>query len=114
MSIAISQFMKPFLTAVILLFCVNSGYSKTDPSPELLERLETFNKLYGYVKYFHPSDEAANLDWDAFSIYGVEQILKSENKEKTEQDDCPERKRKIVHPCIPRRIALRVNRHRTI
>lgn len=73
--------MKPFLTITILLFFGHTGFSQTDPNPELIERLETFNKLYGYVKYFHPSDEAAALDWDAFSIYGVEQILKHPEKE---------------------------------
>jgi C-terminal processing protease CtpA/Prc len=41
-----------------------------------LDNLETFNRLYGYVKYFHPSDEAANLDWDKFAVYGSREIEK--------------------------------------
>ncbi|MEL6559635.1 MAG: S41 family peptidase [Bacteroidota bacterium] len=44
---------------------------------QIIEQLRSFNKLYGSVKYFHPSDEAAELDWDAFSVYGVDKILKS-------------------------------------
>jgi C-terminal processing protease CtpA/Prc len=27
--------------------------------------------LYGYVKYFHPSDEAARIDWQRFAIHGA-------------------------------------------
>ena len=27
----------------------------------------TFTKLYGYVRYFHPSDEASNIDWENFA-----------------------------------------------
>jgi len=37
--------------------------------------LETFTRLYGLVKYFHPSDEATKIDWDRFAIYGTEQVL---------------------------------------
>ena len=36
-----------------------------------LENITAFNRLYGYVKYFHPSDEAAAIDWDKFAIYGT-------------------------------------------
>lgn len=39
--------------------------------------ITAFSKLYGYVQYFHPSDEAANLDWYSFSVYGVERVLKA-------------------------------------
>ncbi len=43
--------------------------------------LESFAKVYGYVKYFCPSDEAADTDWDRFAIYGVEVISKVESEE---------------------------------
>jgi len=33
-----------------------------------------FAKAYGYVKYFHPSDEASNIDWAKFSAYGAKEI----------------------------------------
>jgi hypothetical protein len=39
-----------------------------------IQNLRAFAKLYGYVKYFHPSDEASAIDWDKFAIYGVKQI----------------------------------------
>lgn len=36
--------------------------------------LRAFAKLYGYVKYFHPSDAAADIDWERFAIHGARQI----------------------------------------
>lgn len=62
--------MKKFLFVIlamgILISCVEQ---KTD-------NLKTFAKVYGYVKYFHPSDEAASLDWNRFAIYGVKEVEK--------------------------------------
>lgn len=45
-----------------------------------IENQITFAKVYGYVKYFHPSDEAAQLDWNSFSKYGAAQIDKCNSK----------------------------------
>ena len=71
-----------FLSLILLLFAtVSNTLAQKEPSAEMLERLKTFNRLYGDVKYFHPSDEAAELDWDAFAIYGVKEILESDEKE---------------------------------
>ena len=36
-----------------------------------LDNLVAFTKLLGYVRYFHPSDQAAATDWDRFAIDGV-------------------------------------------
>lgn len=55
-----------------------------NPSFETLakiENLKTFAKVYGYVKYFHPSDQAANIDWEKFSIYGSGKVEKCQTKE---------------------------------
>tara|TARA_R110000765_G_C18937136_1_gene607279 strand:+ start:99 stop:2354 length:2256 start_codon:yes stop_codon:yes gene_type:complete len=47
-----------------------------------IENQKTFAKTYGYVKYFHPSDEASSVDWNKFAIYGASQVenCKSENE----------------------------------
>ncbi len=39
-----------------------------------VQNLRAFAKLYGYVKYFHPSDEASRVDWDTFAIYGAKRV----------------------------------------
>ncbi|WP_409274567.1 S41 family peptidase [Neobacillus sp. SCS-31] len=36
--------------------------------------LEAFGRLYGYVHYFHPSDESAGLNWDRFAVYGAGRV----------------------------------------
>lgn len=36
--------------------------------------LVTYGKIYGYVRFFHPSKEAEDLDWDRFAIYGVSKV----------------------------------------
>ena len=46
-----------------------------EPSTEeQVENVRAFAKLYGYVRYFHPSDAAAETDWDKFAIHGVRQV----------------------------------------
>jgi C-terminal processing protease CtpA/Prc len=47
---------------------------------EQVENLRAFATLYGYVRYFHPSDAAANTDWDAFAIHGVRQAKNAANR----------------------------------
>lgn len=36
--------------------------------------LQVFAKLFGYVRYFHPSDEAAAVDWERFAIHGAKAV----------------------------------------
>ena len=39
-----------------------------------VENLTAFARLYGYVRHFHPSDEAFRADWDALAIDGVRAV----------------------------------------
>lgn len=39
-----------------------------------LENVIAFAKLLGYVRYFHPSDQAARADWEALAIEGVSAV----------------------------------------
>jgi len=59
----------------IPLSCADRG-----PSQEV-KNLRAFAKMYGYVRFFHPSDEAAALDWDRFAIYGVERVRGAQTSE---------------------------------
>ena len=45
-----------------------------------IKNIEAFTRLYGYVKYFYPGDEAANTDWDRFALYGVKQVEKARDR----------------------------------
>ena len=39
------------------------------------ENLRAFAKLYGYVRFFHPSDASAELDWNSFAVHGAARVL---------------------------------------
>lgn len=39
-----------------------------------VENMAAFARLYGYVRFFHPSDEAASLDWDRMAILGARRV----------------------------------------
>jgi Peptidase family S41 len=39
-----------------------------------VENLAAFARVYGYVRFFHPSDEAATVDWDKVAILGAEAV----------------------------------------
>jgi len=51
-----------------------------------LEKQIAFAKAYGYVKYFYPSDESAELDWDRFAVYGAQEIDASSDYTETLKD----------------------------
>lgn len=44
-----------------------------------LENLVAFTRLLGYVRHFHPSDESAAADWDAFAVDGVVAVEGTKN-----------------------------------
>jgi hypothetical protein len=44
-----------------------------------VQNLRTLAKLYGYLRYFHPSDEAAHVDWDALAIHAAGKVKDAPN-----------------------------------
>jgi C-terminal processing protease CtpA/Prc len=66
------------LLLILLLLAIGQTYAQQD---RRIENAAAFAQLYGYVRYFHPSDEAAAIDWDRFSIYGSKQVEGCKNPE---------------------------------
>jgi hypothetical protein len=63
-----------FEGAAALMYTYRDTLGLADPPrDEQVENLRAFATLYGYVRYFHPSDAAARTDRDKFAIYGVRQ-----------------------------------------
>lgn len=60
------------LLPLLMLF---AGTSFAQQQDQQTKNLESFAKLYGYVKYFHPSDQASAINWDNFAIYGASQVI---------------------------------------
>ncbi len=61
-----------FILSALLL--ISLCQKDSDQEQQIIQNLRAFTKLYGYVKYFHPSDEASEMDWDKFAIFGVEKV----------------------------------------
>jgi hypothetical protein len=62
--------------AFVLVFALQPGQSSPPRalSDRGRENLVAFTRLLGYVRHFHPSDEAARADWDAFAIEGIDAV----------------------------------------
>jgi C-terminal processing protease CtpA/Prc len=58
---------------MILIIVYSCNADKTD-------NLKTFANAYGYIKYFHPSDEAYTLNWEKFSAYGAKEMRKCNSR----------------------------------
>ena len=58
---------KQFLFGLLLITILYSGCINKSRK---VENLETFAKVYGYVRWFYPSDEAAKINWTNFAVYG--------------------------------------------
>lgn len=50
-----------------------------------LKNIETFARLYGYVRFFHPSEEASKINWNHFAVYGTKQVEKAKNNKELKQ-----------------------------
>ena len=64
---------RAFLVMLPLIFA-SGQWRQTDRTTTPLTNVRTFAKLYGYVRFFHPSDEASSIDWDRFAILGVGRV----------------------------------------
>lgn len=58
----------------VLLTSTIAAPDRPQPGKQAIENLTAFTKLYGYVKYFYPGDEAAQIDWNRFAVYGAQKI----------------------------------------
>ena len=64
-------------TIIIGLFVVACNSEKSFEMQRLeakVKNIETFARLYGYARWFHPSDEAQEIDWDKFAVLGVQKV----------------------------------------
>ena len=73
------------ICAGLLGAIVVSRYAeKSDSAPadeSIVQNLRAFAKLFGYVRYFHPSDGASAIDWDRFAVLGVTRVVEARDAE---------------------------------
>lgn len=58
---------------------ISSISLSAQPTRQQLRNLTAFTKLYGYVSYFHPSDEAQKLFWAKLAIAGSKKCIDAKN-----------------------------------
>ncbi len=51
-----------------------SAAGAAQPELQELENLRAFARLYGVLRFFHPSDEAAAIDWNRYAVLGVNRV----------------------------------------
>jgi C-terminal processing protease CtpA/Prc len=61
-----------------------------------LENLTAFTRLLGYVRHFHPSDEAFATDWNAFAVKGVRGV-----EDAKDAAELAQRLEVLFHPVAP-------------
>jgi len=42
-----------------------------------IEALAAYARLYGYVRWFHPSDEGAEVDWERLAVHGAAEVRRT-------------------------------------
>ncbi len=75
-----------FRSALLLVLLVvgparaQSPEAPSDGDPAV-ENLDAFAQLYGLVRFFHPSDEAADVEWNRFAVLGAARVIDAETPE---------------------------------
>jgi len=49
---------------ILILLLLQSFNGVTQSNSQRIDNIQSFAKIYGYVRYFHPSDEAAKMNWN--------------------------------------------------
>lgn len=60
--------------ALALAACGGHPAAPRDDGPEALRGLRAWARLYGVLRFWHPSDEAAAVDWDRVAVLGVQRV----------------------------------------
>ena len=64
---------------ILILSCHPSVEDKAIQAENQISNLEAFAHLYGYVRYFHPSDECSAIDWNKFVYYGCKRVMQAQD-----------------------------------
>jgi hypothetical protein len=73
---------KPRISVAVVVFAILAFGAVCGRGPgtaSAVQNLSTLSKLYGYLRYFHPSDEAAQVDWDTLAIYAAAKVKDAPN-----------------------------------
>jgi hypothetical protein len=63
------------MIAALLTVPVGSAAAVAPSQADSVANLRAFARLYGYVRFFHPSDEASSIDWNRFAVLGAGRVV---------------------------------------
>jgi C-terminal processing protease CtpA/Prc len=83
------RLLKQWLILFAMFFFIYQVVSQPLPKKiNTAEKLYSLAKMYGYIKYFYPGDEAASLDWNKFALHSSAVIAaSSENNLRADLND---------------------------
>jgi hypothetical protein len=64
-----------FIFLLIVFASIGCNLKNQSAQNKKVENLRAFAKLYGYTRYFHPSDQADSINWNQFVIYGSRRVI---------------------------------------
>ena len=70
--------MRPKIFILLLLVCKFS-FAQQSLTSEQINRFADAGKVYGYIKYFHPSLRYKEINWDSAFAENTERIIKAGN-----------------------------------
>src|SRR5687768_10615212 len=62
-----------------LVLAIVPATRAAEANDHAVENLAAFARLYGYARFFHPSDEANAINWEAFAVLGAETVRDAAN-----------------------------------
>lgn len=71
--------MKKGIAIFIFFSCTIAGFSQT--SPDEAERIASFCKVWGFLKYHHPTVAQGKIDWDKEFMVRVKEVSALESKQ---------------------------------
>jgi len=68
------------IVALLVSVACHTGTATQAPSataavPARVANLHAFARIYGVVRWFHPSDAAATIDWNRFAVEGTRRVI---------------------------------------
>jgi hypothetical protein len=73
---------RQFLIGLIFLLILPYGCISRK---QKIANLHSFAKVYGYVRWFYPGDEVTQIDWNKFTVFGIQKVQNSRNAEKLKE-----------------------------
>lgn len=63
-----------YLAVILVTLFVACQNKSKENEQNNVQNIESFARLYGYARWFHPSDEAQEINWEKFAVLGIQKV----------------------------------------